>query len=39
MSKNKNCTSFTKGLQFISKLNLKQYQPWPATSNWLFIWL
>jgi len=39
MSKNKNCTSFTKDLQFISNLNLKQYQHWPATSNWLFTWL
>jgi len=26
MSKNKNCTSFTKDLQFISDINLKQYQ-------------
>jgi len=39
MSKNRNYTSFTKDLQFISTLNLKQYQPWPATSNWLFTWL
>jgi len=39
MSKNKNSTSFTKDLQFISNLNLKQYQPCPATSNWLFTWL
>jgi len=39
MYKNKNCTSFTNDLHFISNLNLKQYQPWPGISNWLFTWL
>jgi len=27
MSKNKNCTSFTEGLQFISTLNLNNINP------------